>query len=300
MTELRSPPNSSPTNSQWQVRPMTRSLTAPRTLFGLGMTALSGLFVVIALVPLLAVLFYVTLQGANLLSWEVLTELVPPAGVSAGGIGNALLGTLIMVGIAALISVPIGVIAAIFLSEFGSNEPMSNWIRFATNVLSGVPSIVIGVFAYGILVVPLGTFSALAGGVALSLLMLPIVVRTAEEALKLVPDELRQASVGLGARRFQTVFGVVLPAAMPALITGVMLAIARASGESAPLLFTALFSQYWPQGLLEPTPSLAVLIYNYAIIPFAYQQNLAWTAAFILITIVLLTSIASRLTMWRR
>jgi phosphate transport system permease protein len=215
-----------------------------------------------------------------------------------GGFGNAIVGTIIMVSIAALISIPFGVLAAIYLTEFSTGK-LARWIRFATNVLSGVPSIIAGVFAYGIVVLGLvklnlGSYSAIGGGFALSILMLPIIVKTTDEALQLVSQDLRQASVGLGATNFQTVTQVVLPAALPAIVTGSSLAIARASGETAPLLFTALFSQFWPDGLLEPTPSLAVLVYNFAISPFANWQSLAWAGSLVLVLMVLITSIFAR------
>ena len=163
-----------------------------------------------------------------------------------------------------------------------------------TNVLSGVPSIVVGVFAYGVVVLTQESFSAVAGGIALAILMLPIIIRTAAESLELVPNDVRQAAIGLGATEVQMVLGVVLPAAIPAIVTGVMLAIARAAGETAPLLFTALFSQYWLRGLWEPTPSLAVLVFNFATTPYKNQQELAWAASLILVVLVLITSILAR------
>lgn len=267
---------------------------SPRVLFGVVMTSLTFLAAAIALLPLFALLIYVLYQGISQLSPLVFTQLPPPPMVKGGGFGNAILGTLLMVSLGAGISIPIGVMAAVYLSEFAGDSPLAAWIRFASNVLSGVPSIVVGVFAYSLVVLATGTFSALAGGVALAVLMLPIIARTTEEALKLVPKDVRQAAVGLGATHIQTVFWVVLPAALPAIITGVMLGIARAAGETAPLIFTALFSQFWARGIMEPTASLSVLIYNFAVVPFKNQQALAWTASLVLITLVLLTSIISR------
>jgi len=264
--------------------------------------------VALALLPLLAVLFYVLAQGISSINVEALTQLPPPPGVPGGGFANAIIGTLVMVGIGALISIPFGVLAAIYLSEFSSG-PVADWTRFATNVLSGVPSIIVGVFAYGIIVLdPFGLlhykgYSAWAGGFALAILMLPIIVRTTDEALKLVPSELRQASVGLGATQFETVTRVVLPTAIPAILTGVTLAIARAAGETAPLLFTALFTQFWPNwsgGLQGPTASLAVLVYNFATAPYKHQQELAWAASLILVLMVLLTSVISRVATARK
>jgi phosphate transport system permease protein len=264
--------------------------------------------VFLALLPLLAVLIYVLAQGISRINLDSFTKLPPPPMVPGGGFGNAILGTAIMVGIGMLISVPFGVLAAVYLSEFSSGK-IAEWTRFATNVLSGVPSIIVGVFAYAVVVLdPLGLighkgYSAWAGGFALSILMLPIIVRTTDEALKLVPQELRQASVGLGATSFQTVFGVVLPAAIPAILTGVTLAVARAAGETAPLLFTALFTQFWPNwanGLFEPTASLSVLVFNFAIVPFKNQQELAWAASLILVLLVLITSMIARIATAKR
>jgi phosphate transport system permease protein len=282
---------------------LTLNPTSPRTLFGLMMSGIAGLFTLMAIVPLVIILTYLLTKGINSLRLEVFTELPPPPLVSGGGFGNAILGTVIMVGIGALIAVPLGIMAAIYLSEFSGGSQFADWIRFATNVLSGVPSIIIGVFAYSAIVLTTKSFSAWAGGFALAILMLPIIVRTTDESLKLVPQEIRQASIGIGANNYQTVLQVVLPAALPAIITGITLAIARAAGETAPLLFTALFTQYWTNWdnlLVEPTASLAVLVYNFAIVPFKNQQELAWGAAFILVLLVLLTSIISRLATARK
>ena len=281
---------------------LKRNPTSPRTLFGLIMSGMAGLFTLMAIVPLFIILTYLLTKGISSLSLAVFTELPPPPLVEGGGFGNAIIGTVIMVGIGGLISVPIGIMAAIYLSEFSEGK-LADWIRFATNVLSGIPSIIIGVFAYGAIVLTTKSYSAWAGGFALSILMLPIIVRTTDESLKLVPQEVRQASIGVGANNYQTVLQVVLPAALPAIITGITLAVARAAGETAPLLFTALFTQYWPDwnnGLVEPTASLAVLVYNFAIVPFKNQQELAWGAAFILVLLVLATSIISRLATAKR
>ncbi len=272
---------------------MTRSYGSPRSLLEIVMTILAGACLVIALVPLFAVIFYVISKGINRLNLDLFTQLPPPPGLEKGGIANAIIGTLMTVGIATLISVPFGVLAAVYLSEFSSGK-IAYWVRFATNVLAGVPSIIAGIFAYGLIVVTTGGFSAVAGGIALSVLMLPTIVRTTDEALQIVPQEMRWASVGLGASDYQTVLKVVLPAALPAIITGVTLAIARAAGETAPLIFTALNSPFWPQGFLKPTPSLAVLVYNFAGVPFKALQELAWAASLILVIMILLTSILTR------
>lgn len=291
-----------PTKSAYGEINLQRNLTSPRTLFGLIMSGIAGLFTFMALVPLFIILIYLITKGFSSLSVSVFTELPPPPLVEGGGFGNAILGTVLMVGIGALISVPLGIMAAIYLAEFDQGQA-AKWIRFATNVLSGVPSIIVGVFAYSAIVLTFKSYSAWAGGFALSILMLPIIVRTTDESLKLVPQDVRQASVGVGANQYQTVLQVVLPAALPAIITGITLAIARAAGETAPLLFTALFTQFWPNWdklLAEPTASLAVLVYNFAIVPFKNQQELAWAAAFVLVLLVLTTSIISRLATAKR
>ncbi|MBD2596241.1 phosphate ABC transporter permease PstA [Nostoc spongiaeforme FACHB-130] len=284
--------------SHYQERSLTRSSMSPRTLFNTVMTGVAILCGVLALVPLVAVLSYVLIRGFSSLNFSIFTELPPAPLRPGGGFGNAIVGTLLMVGIAALISIPFGVIAAIYLTEFSSGK-IARWVRFATNVLSGVPSIIAGVFAYGIVVLTLvrlnlGSYSAIGGGFALAILMLPIIVKTTDEALQLVSQDLRQASVGLGATNFQTVTQVVLPAALPAIVTGSTLAIARAAGETAPLIFTALFSTFWPNSLFQPTASLAVLVFNFAISPFKNWQSLAWAASLILVLMVLITSIIAR------
>lgn len=272
---------------------LERSMTRPRNIVGIFLTVLAFTLLVMGLMPLFLVLIYVMIQGANRLNWALFTELPPAALQSGGGIANALVGTIILVGMGALISVPIGILAAIYLSEFSSSR-IARWIRFACNVLSGVPSIIIGIFAYGVIVLNTNSFSAYAGGFALAVLMLPIIVRATDEALQLVPQEIRWASVAVGASSFHTILQIVLPAALPAILTGVTLAVARAAGETAPLIFTALFTQFWPTQLLQPIPSLAVLIYNYATVPYQNQQELAWAASLILVLLILLSSIVSR------
>jgi len=272
---------------------MERSYSTPRTAIGLALTVLAFLLLGVALLPLFLVIAFVIIKGANRLNLELFTGSIPVALLPGGGIAPAIVGTLMVVGIATAISIPFGVLAAIYLSEFSSGR-IARWIRFATNVLSGVPSIIVGIFAYGVIVLTTNTYSAVAGGFALAILMLPIVVRTADESLQLVPQEVRWASVGVGASNFQTVLTVVLPAAMSAIATGVTLAIARAAGETAPLIFTALFSQYWPRSIWEPVPTLSVLIYNFAAVPYQNQQEIAWAASLILMLLILLASILSR------
>ena len=223
-------------------------------------------------------------------------SLPPAAFEEGGGFGNAIVGTLLMVGIAALISVPSGILAAVFLAEVGPRTRLAQALRFGAKVLSGFPSILAGVFAYGAVVLVTGGFSAFAGGVALSLLMLPTVILTAEEAIRSVPSKVREAAAGMGATRTQVIWHIVLPMAMPNILTGVMLAVARAAGETAPLLFTALFSNYWPVTdgklvLMQPTSSLAVLIYKFSGSAFDNLIEMAWAAALVLVLLVLIANL---------
>ena len=260
---------------------------------------------VIAGIPLISVLWMLVVRGGSRLSMSLFTEL-PPAGFEmGGGFGNAIVGTVVMVGIAAIISIPIGVLSAVFLAELGPNSRLAQAARFATKTLTGLPSILAGVFAYAVVVLLTGTYSAPAGGLALAVLMLPTVVLTAEEAIRAVPRITRDAAFGMGCTRTQVVWKVLLPTATPGILTGVMLAVARAAGETAPLLFTALFSSYWlfeggQPRLMQPTASLAVLIYNFAGMPFENQIELAWAASLVLVLMVLVINVTSRLIGRRR
>lgn len=280
----------------FDIQSLKANKSSSRNLFNIIMTGLSGLSILIALIPLVLVLFYVIFKGANRLDLDLFTKLPPPPGSAGGGIANAIMGTLIVVAIAAAIAVPVGVLCAIWLSEFGGDDTsIDEYVRFGVNILAGVPSIIAGVFIYGLMVRPgRPGYSAVAGGVALAVLMLPTIIRTTDEALKIVPQDIRWAALGVGASKYQTVLKVVLPAAIPAILTGVTLAIARAAGETAPLIFTALFSPFWPNGITNPIATLAVLVYNFATLPFRPQQELAWAAALILVLMVLITSIIAR------
>ena len=249
------------------------------------MTVLTGLAVVVALVPLVLLLWLVISKGAAGLSWAFFTHLPTPVGEPGGGIGNALLGTLYLVGLACLVGLPIGVGAGVFLAERGDGR-FGSAIRFTAEVLSGVPSIVVGIVAYGLVVVPMRRFSALAGGVALGLLMVPMLARTTEELVRLVPGSLREASLALGIPQWKTSLRVVLRTALGGIVTAVLLAVARAAGETAPLLFTALNNQYWNFAPDQPTASLTVQIYNYAISPYEDWHQKAWTAALVLLLLV--------------
>jgi len=266
-----------------------------RSVFSRIMDGVVALFTVAAIIPLLSVLYMVIYRGAGNFRWSMLWQLPPSAGMDGGGFGNALVGTLILVVIGAAVSVPFGILTAIFLTEYSLGSKSARIIRFAAKILSGVPSILAGVFIFGVLVVTTQKFSVLAGGLALGILMLPIIILATEEALLRVPHFLREASLALGANRTQTVLHVTLPAAGATIITGVMLAVARAAGETAPIIFTALFTNYWIGSLTEPTASMAVLIYNFSSEPYDNMINMAWTASFVLILIVLVTNIVSHL-----
>ena len=262
------------------------------------LTVIAGIFSAIAVLPLLLVLGYVLLKGASKISLTLLTELPPPPGLEGGGIGNAILGTLVVTVIAGLVAIPVGVGGGIFLAEYSSSGTFAQFIRFGTNVLSGVPSIIAGVFIYGTIVTSRivfgNAYSALAGGLALSILMLPTVIKTTDEGLKLVPDDLRRGALGVGASRFVTILRITLPTAFTPIATGVVLAIARAAGETAPLIFTALFSPFWSEGIFNPIATLSVLIYNFAIMPYEVQNELAWAASFILVAMILVLNLLSR------
>ena len=262
------------------------------------LTILSGLFAGIAVLPLILVLGYVLVRGASKISITLLTELPPPPGLEGGGIGNAIVGTFVVTMIAGLVAIPVGVGGGIYLAEYSRSGSFSQFIRFGTNVLSGVPSIIAGVFIYGTIVTSRivfgNAYSALAGGIALSILMLPTVIKTTDEGLKLVPDDLRRGAMGVGASRFVTIVRITLPTAFTPIATGVVLAIARAAGETAPLIFTALFSPFWSDGIFAPIATLSVLIYNFSIMPYEIQNELAWAASFILVTLILILNLFSR------
>ena len=267
------------------------------------MTALAALFSTIAVLPLVLVLGYVLLKGASKISISLFTELPPPPGLEGGGIGNAIIGTLVVTFMAALFAIPVGVGGGIYLAEYSKSDWFAQFIRFGTNVLSGVPSIIAGVFIYGTIVTSRlifgNAYSAVAGGLALSILMIPTVIKTTDEGLKLVPDDLRRGALGVGASRFITITRITLPAAFTPIATGVVLAIARAAGETAPLIFTALFSPYWANlfsvdGLFSSIATLSVLIYNFSIMPLEVQNELAWAASFVLVTLILSLNLFAR------
>jgi phosphate transport system permease protein len=259
---------------------------------------LAGLFSLIAVIPLVLVLAYVLFKGGALISARLLTELPPAPGLEGGGIGNAIVGTIIVTLIASLIAIPVGVGGGVYLAEFSKSGWFAQFVRFGTNVLSGVPSIICGVFIYGLIVSTRfffgQSYSAMAGGIALAVLMLPTVIKTTDEALKLVPQELRWGAIGIGASQFVTITRITLPAAFTPIATGVVLAIARAAGETAPLIFTALFSPFWPEGVFNPIATMSVLIFNFAIMPYEAQNALAWAASFVLVVMILGANLFAR------
>jgi phosphate transport system permease protein len=249
---------------------------------------------ILAIVPLASVLGYVLFQGLGGLSWDFFTELPQPVGEAGGGFGNAMLGSLVLVGLACAIGIPVGVLAGVYLSEFGDNR-FAKVVRFCADVMSGVPSIAVGIFAYTLIVLQMRRFSALAGGFALAVLMLPTVMRTTEELLKLVPDSLREAGLALGIPRWRVILRVVLRTGAPGIATGVMLAVARAAGETAPLLFTAFNNRFWSTDLDKPIGSLPVQIFTYAVSPYDEWHRQAWAAALVLVCMVLVLNIGARL-----
>jgi phosphate transport system permease protein len=276
------------TDPELDLPKLEMTLRSPRTLFNYIMCVLTGLMTLVAMVPLFSVLYMLIVRGGQRLNLALFTDLPPAAGMAGGGIGNALVGTFLVVLLASIISVPFGILAAIYLSEYGPETRTASVVRFAAKILTGLPSILAGVFAYVTVVLVTGRFSSLAAGVALSLLMLPTILLTAEEAIRSVPTRMREAAIGMGTTKTQMVLWVLLPTAMPGILTGVMLAVARAAGETAPLLFTALFSDYWLSGkLMEPTASLAVLIFDFSSSPYTNQVEIAWSASLVLVVAVL-------------
>ena len=265
-----------------------------RALFSFFLTAGAWLIALIGAVPLFSVIYMLVVKGGARIGLELFTEL-PPAGFEeGGGIGNAIQGTLVTVGIAALISIPVSLFAAIYLAELKPEGRVAKLARFLSKVLTGFPSILAGVFVYAALVLAMGSYSALAGGVALAVLMLPTVTLTAEGAMSMVPQKMKDAAIGMGCTQAQVVWSVTVPTALPSVVTGIILSVARVAGESAPLLFTALFSNYWLRSVLEPTASLSILIYNFSSMPFDNQIQLAWAASLVLVVIVLGFNILSR------
>ena len=274
------------------------SRNARRKLVSALFVAFCGLSVLLALVPLALVLFYVVGQGIQALNLEFFTHMPLPVGEPGGGMANAIVGSLIVSGLGSLFAIPVGILSGIYASEYAGTR-FAGLIRFAADTLNGVPSIVIGVFVYGIAVLPFKQFSALAGGLALGIMMIPIIARTTEELLLLVPGTMREGALALGATRARAVFTVVLPSALPGIITGVVLALARIAGETAPLLFTSFNNRFFSTRLNQPIASLTVQIYSYATSPYPDWHRQAWAGALVLVAIVLICSVLARLTTQR-
>lgn len=256
-------------------------------------TALCALSVLVALVPLALVLFFVISQGVSALDWSFLTRMPAPVGEAGGGMANAIVGTLLVTGIGALLAIPVGLVSGIYISEFADTR-LASLARFAADTLNGVPSIVIGVFVYGIVVLPVKHFSAMAGGVALGLMMIPIITRTTEELLKLVPGSLREGALAVGATRRQAVLSVVVPAALPGILTGILLALARIAGETAPLLFTSFNNRFFSTSPGQPISTLTVQVFTYAISPYEDWHRQAWAGALVLVSLVFICSLLAR------
>jgi phosphate transport system permease protein len=290
--------SATPDTSLFVRRPLHFDRSLGRNRINRLATGLVALFAAIAVLPLFLVLFYVIVQGGRLLSVSLFTELPPAPGLEGGGIGNAVLGTIVVTLLASLIAIPIGVGGGVYLSEYSSRGWFAQFVSFGNDVLAGVPSIISGVFVYGVVVATRlffnQSYSAMAGGIALSVLMLPTVIKTTDEGLKLVSHELRWGAYGVGASRFVTVIRITLPAAFTPIATGVVLGIARAAGETAPLIFTALFSPFWPEGIFNPISTMSVLIYNFAIMPYEAQNELAWAASFVLLAMILAANLLAR------
>jgi phosphate transport system permease protein len=286
--------------SQFAAGPAGARRYRRRSAVNLVMLALTGVSALAAVTPLVWIVTYVTQQGVSFLSLDFFTHLPTPVGVPGGGVANALMGSAVTVGLATLMAVPVGLLTAIYVA-YNANTPLGVAVRFGTDVLSGVPSVVVGIFAYTLIVLNMGHFSALAGGFALSIIMLPTVVRTTEEMIKLVPGSLREGSLALGAPEWRTSFQVVLPAAISGVVTGVMLGVARVAGEAAPMLFTAFGNPYWSTDVTQPMSTLPHMVFTYAISPYRDWQAKAWTTALVLMIVVLTLNVAARLVVaWRQ
>jgi len=264
-----------------------------RKITNIVMFTITGLCTLVAVSVLFFILGYLLWQGGQALNWNFFTKLPAPVGETGGGFANAILGSAKLLLLAALIGIPIGFLAGVYLAEFGGTTS-SFIVRYTTDLLNGVPSIVIGIFAYAIIVVPMGHFSTLAGGIALGVLMIPITVRNTEEFLRAVPNALREGALALGATKWRSVATVVVPAALPGITTGILLALARVAGETAPLLFTAFGNRFWSPGWNQPTASLPDTIFKYAIAPYEDWNRQAWAAGLVLLSLVLATNVAAR------
>jgi phosphate transport system permease protein len=269
------------------------SRLARRKIINAFMFTLTGVCALVAVGVLFFILGYLLWRGAGSLNLAFFTQLPKPVGEVGGGFANAIVGSAKLLALASAIGIPIGFIGGVYLAEFGGKTP-GFVVRYTTDLLNGVPSIVMGIFAYAIIVLPMKHFSTLAGGIALGVMMVPITVRSTEEFLRAVPQNLREGALALGASKWQAVTTVVIPAAMRGIITGIMLGIARVAGETAPLLFTAFSNQFWNSSLREPTASLPVMIYTYAISPYEDWHQQAWAGGLVLLSLVLIANLTAR------
>jgi phosphate transport system permease protein len=257
------------------------------------MMSLTFIASLLAIIPLVFIFYYTVSKGITYLNLDFFINMPTPVGETGGGMANAIVGTLILIGIGGLIGIPVGLMTGTYLSEFGNNK-FGSTVRFLIDVLSGIPSIVVGVVAYTLIVVPMKHFSALAGGVALGILMIPTITRTTEEMIKLVPHSLREAGLALGIPKWKTTILIILRTAWKGIATGILLGLSRAAGETAPLLFTALGNRFWSTKIMQPIASLTVYIYDYAKAPFTDWNNQAWTAALVLILLISILSLLFR------
>lgn len=277
---------------------MSRLALIWRKSLNIFMLTLTGVAALTVVSVLFLILGYLMWNGGKSLNFAFFTRLPTPVGESGGGMANAIVGSLKLLGLAALIGLPIGLLAGVYLAEFGG-KLFSFTVRYTTDLLNGVPSIVIGIFAYAVAVLPVKHFSTLAGGFALGVMVIPITLRSTEEFLRAVPGSLREGAMALGASKWKTIATVVLPAAKGGIITGMLLALARVAGETAPLLFTAFNNRFWSPGLSQPTASLPVVIYTYAIAPYDDWHRQAWAAGLVLLGLVLVANVGTRLALSR-
>jgi phosphate transport system permease protein len=277
---------------------MSRALLIWRKSLNVVMLTLTGVAALSVVSVLFLILGYLTWHGGASLSWSFFTQLPKPVGETGGGMANAIVGSLKLLLLAAVIGLPVGLMAGVYLAEFGG-QTFSFVIRYTTDLLNGVPSIVIGIFAYSLVVLPVKHFSTLAGGFALGIMVIPITVRSTEEFLRAIPGTLREGAMALGASKWKTIATVVLPAASGGILTGMLLALARVAGETAPLLFTAFSNRFWSPGWTQPIASLPVMIYTYAIAPYDDWHRQAWAAGLVLLGLVLLANLGCRLALNR-
>jgi phosphate transport system permease protein len=277
---------------------MNRLRLAWRKSLNVFMLTLTGVAALAVVSVLFVILGYLIWNGGKSLNWNFFTQLPAPVGETGGGMANAIVGSLKLLFLAALIGLPIGLLGGVYLAEFGGKS-FGFAVRYTTDLLNGVPSIIMGMFAYSLVVLPLKHFSTLAGGVALGIMVIPITLRSSEEFLRAVPTNMREGAFALGTSKWRTILTVVLPAAKGGIITGMLLALARVAGETAPLLFTAFGNQFWSPGWNQPTASLPVMIYNYAISAYPDWHRQAWAAGLVLLALVLLANVGTRLALSR-